>query len=294
MLALANRFPAAHLHVVDLPYRLCSWACEDPGNTNLWFDDQGRLAAWAVMQAPFWTVDYAVDPALETTLHPQVLTWAGRRARALLGTPYGLPSWYVMVFAGQTGRILDLEAAGFRCQSSRGENSWSKVSMQRSGQEPVTVYRPPAGFTVRRLAGEKEVQAYVDLHRSVFETKNMTFDWRLRTLRHPAYTPNLDIVVETPGGHLGAFCVGWLNRRPDGILVGQVEPLGCHKDFRRYALGRVALSEVLHNLQSSGAEEIFVETDNYRDIAFRLYEWMGFRVVQEVLIYRKDFRDDAG
>ncbi len=289
LLALAGQFPSDHLHVIDLPYRLSSWACQNPGNTNLWFDEDGKLLAWAVLNTPFWTLDYVCSPVADPDLYPQILNWAGERAFALLGTEYGQPSWFVNVFAGQTERIRQLEDAGFRCQSDLGENSWSKVLMRRPGSEPAAVYRPPAGFTVRSLAGESEAQAYVDLHRAVFETKNMTLDWRLRTLSSPAHTPDLDIVIESPDGRLGAFCVGWLSRRPDDALMGQIEPLGCHKDYRRYALGRVALAEVLRRMQAKGAEEIFVETDNYRDNAFRLYEWMGFQVLKDVLVFRKNY-----
>jgi hypothetical protein len=34
---------------------------------------------------------------------------------------------------------------------------------------------------------------------------------------------------------------------------------------------------------------MYVETDNYRDEAFRLYESVGYRVIQDVLVYRKDY-----
>jgi ribosomal protein S18 acetylase RimI-like enzyme len=67
--------------------------------------------------------------------------------------------------------------------------------------------------------------------------------------------------------------------------------LGCHKDFRQYALGRVALAEGLRRLQALGARNIFVETDNYRNTAFRLYQSFGFEVLQDVLVYRKDYGD---
>jgi hypothetical protein len=63
------------------------------------------------------------------------------------------------------------------------------------------------------------------------------------------------------------------------------------KDFRQYALGRVALSEGLSRLKSLGARNIFVETDSYPNTAFRLYETFDFQVNQNVLIYRKVYRN---
>ena len=68
--------------------------------------------------------------------------------------------------------------------------------------------------------------------------------------------------------------------------------LGSHKDFRQYGLGRVALSEGLRRLQSLGAQNIFVETDNYRNTAFRLYESFDFQTIEDVHVYRKDYETE--
>lgn len=286
MVALAKQFAAENLHAVDLPYRLSSWSLDEGDNVQLWFDEDDKLVGWAAIQTPFWTIDYAYHPSLERELHLEMLAWAEKRARAILGTPYGHPAWYVMVFDNQTQRIQDLEASGFACQADVGDHSWSKVLMRRSVSTPVKLFQPPAGYTVRSLKGQQEVEAYVELHRSVFESKNMTVEWRQRTLEHPAYPKDLDIVVEAPDGKLVAFCVCWFDEES---RIGHVEPLGCHKDFRKYALGRVALSHGLRRLQSRGANEIFVETDSYRNTAFRLYEFFDFEVIKNVLVYRKDF-----
>lgn len=287
MSALARQCFGNNLHVVDLPYRLSSWALDNPENVALWFDENQELVAWAVLQSPFWTIDYVCHPENEADLHREILVWADQRAQRVQNTPYARSAWFVMVFSGQHDRIRDLEQAGFACQSDVGEDSWSKVLMRRSAQAPINVYKPrTSGFTVRALAGEKEVSKYVDLHQSVFESKNMTLDWRMRTLQHPDYTPELDIVIEASDGNLAAFCICWLDKHS---MNGHVEPLGNHKDYRQYALGRVALSEGLHRLQALGAQNIYVETDNYRNTAFRLYESFDFQVIQDVLVYRKDY-----
>ncbi len=287
MLALTRQCAQDNLHVVDLPYRLCSWALDAPDNVGLWFDAHQCLIAWAVLQTPFWTIDIVCHPSVESELHPEILRWADQRARATLDTPFGHPAWYCMVFSDQSQRIQDLAAAGFSCQADIGEDSWSKALLQRSGETPVKIYRPrSSGFIVRPLAGENDIADYVMLHRTVFETKNMTVEWRLRTLMHPAHRPDLDIVVEAPDGRLAAFCIGWFD---DALQAGHVEPLGCHPDFCRYALGRVVLSEELHRLQARGARQIYVETDAYRNTAMRLYESFDFQVMKEVLVYRKDY-----
>ncbi len=93
-------------------------------------------------------------------------------------------------------------------------------------------------------------------------------------------------MVEGPDGRLAAFCICWLD---DITKEGQVEPLGCGKDYRRYALGRVALAEGLSRLQALGAKAIYVETDSYRITVVVLYESFYFQVIEDVLVYRKDY-----
>jgi len=290
MAALVHEAPADNLHVADLPWHLSSWAFDYPDNVGLWVDAGGQMLAWAVMQTPFWTIDCACHPAADKNLHRQLLAWADDRARQTLGTPSGRPRWYVNVFADQAGRIRDLEQAGFASQSNVGEDSWSMVLMRRSPETPVADCALPAGVVIRPLAGGSEVDAYVDLQRAVFETENMTVDWRSRTLQQPQYVPDLDLVADAPDGSLVAFCICWLDKETNPVS-GQVEPLGVHPDWRKSGLGRALLSEGLRRLRSHGASQIYVETDNYRDAALMLYESAGFRVIKDVLVYAKDYED---
>lgn len=288
--ALARAYPGDSLHVVDLPYRFSSWALDEPRNVGLWTDETGELVGWAVMQVPFWTIDYACDPRAGAGLHRQILGWADRRAQHLFGSSSGRPCWFVNVFAGQDHRMRDLEAAGYACQADMGEDSWSKVLMARKAGTHLPARALPAGFAVRPLDGEREIMAYVDLHRAVFESRNMTSEWRARTLRCPEYVPELDLVAVAPDGHLAAFCVCWLDRTGDQI-TGQIEPLGVRADLVGRGLGRGILTDGLRRLHQLGAQRVYVETDSYRNPALRLYEWAGFRVLRDVLVYRKDFED---
>jgi ribosomal protein S18 acetylase RimI-like enzyme len=197
--------------------------------------------------------------------------------------------WFVEVFAHQTDRIRDLEDAGFASQANVGEDSWSKVLLHRPADMPVPDYSLPAGFTIRPLAGENEVEAYVRLHRAAFESKNMTVDWRRRTLCCPEYRADLDLVVVAPDGRLAGFCVCWLDIDSKGRPSGQIEPLGVHKGFRHLGLGRVLVSEGLRRLSLHGVQSVYVETDQHRNAALGLYEEVGFRPIHQILVYRKDY-----
>ena len=290
---LARQTRPVNLHVTDLPYRFCAASPDDHENIRLWIDEHDVLLAWAVLEIPHDTLDFVCLPEMESDLLPQSLAWADERSRAHPeiiphGTPEDSACWFVNVFSDQAARIRMLEAAGFACQADVGEYSWSKVFMQRPVGLPVQDYRIPAGFVIRPLAGEKELETYVQLHRETFGSNLMNVAWRKRMLQHPAYIPDIDLVVVAPDGRLGAFCICWLDSSGTE-KIGQIEPLGCHPDFRRYALGRLALAEGLRRLQAYGASQVFVETDNWRNTAFQLYESLGFRVAKDVLVYRKDY-----
>jgi len=285
MQALARAFPEDHLHTTDLPWRLSSWALDDPDNIGLWVAENGRLVGWAVLQTPFWAVDFAIDRAQSASLLPHILRWADARAGQIQPTQYGHPAWFSMLFADQPERIHEMELAGWASQADVGANSWSKVWMYHQGVVPAIFL--PDGFIIRPLAGSAELEAYAELQCSVFESKNMTADWRRRTLEYPGYCAETDLVVAAPDGRLAAFCIGWLDQKKRG----QIEPCGVRSEFRNLGLGKAVLLECIQRLYAHGAGKIHLETDNYRNAALDLYRSVGFRVERNVLVFRKDYTE---
>jgi ribosomal protein S18 acetylase RimI-like enzyme len=284
MLALVRAFPEDNLHVLDLPYRLSSWALDDAENVGLWEDAEGRLRAWAALQTPFASLDYAYDPqARDLGLGPAILTWAIRRATAIAGRPNGRPAWQVSMREDQTDRLADAERAGF----TRDPDAAQVVLTRPTGPAPPAPR--PAGFAIRPLAGAAEAEAYAALHRAAFGTPNMTAAWKTRAMQTPEYRPELDLVMQAPDGRLAAFCVGWLGADAAGGPVGQVEPFGVSPEFRRLGLGRALLSEGIRRMQALGARETRVQTDLYRDAAVALYERAGFRLAQRIVVCRRVF-----
>src|SRR5262245_51567895 len=166
MAALVHADPSEHAHVVDLPYRFSSWAFDDPENICLLEDDRGDLLAWAVLQFPFWTIDYAYHPAAPATIHQQILSWADARARQPSASSPGRPTWFVNVFEWQAQRRQELEAAGFISQADVGDDSWFQLIMERKAEQPVPEAPVPSGFSIRPLQGPAEVDGYVALHRA--------------------------------------------------------------------------------------------------------------------------------
>lgn len=286
---LALAVPGASLHMVDLPYRLCSPSAQLLENVRLWEDAQGSLLGFAIAQLPWLTVDYVVHPAARDAgleLEEAILAWALERWPRFMAE-HGLRySLFVEVREDQPERVALLE----RLRLVRDE--WHTLHLAQSLKDDIPAAQPPDGFTIRPLAGEEEAAAYVALHRAAFGSENMTLDWRQRTLRAPQYVPELDLVAVAPDGRLAAFCICWLTQRShdeNGGNAGQVEPIGVHPDFQQRGLGRALLLEGLRRLKAHGALTAYVDSDGDNAASRLLYESAGFRVASIVLKYRKDF-----
>lgn len=291
MAALVRDSLAENLHIMDLPYRLSSWALDDPQNCSLWFDLSGRLVGWALMLTPMWSVDLVClpgDGAADT--YAQMLAWADARARAALGTPSGRPIWFVNVREDQRQRRALLEASGFRDQSYVDPDPWRKVFLRHTGAPAVAGAAALSGFTIRPLAGPVEVDAYVALHRAAFGSPNMTAEWRRRTLDRPEYDPELDLVALDSAGSLLGFCIGWYAAAgPGGQAGGQIEPIGVLPGGQRRGVGRALAGEVLRRLYRRGARAVYVETDETDPGTLAFYESLGFQICWRVPVYRKDY-----
>jgi mycothiol synthase len=293
LMRLVQQRPRAHVHVVDLPYRLSSWAWTSPAQTRLWMTPAGELHAWACLQTPFWSLDLAIHPEAPPTLTADVLAWADARAEETMSTRYGRPMWFAFAFSDQHRLIDALETAGFTSHAT-GADAWSMVLLRHAATAPAAEADVPPGFSLRTLQGQAEVSAYVELHRRVFDSDSMTEDWRSAVLRQPAYDADLDLVIVDPDGQLAAFCVGWLG--PVGWndrTAGQIEPLGVADRHRGRGLGRVIARECVRRLYAKGAQDVYVETDLHRDAALATYEAVGFREERSIRVFRKHYGPTA-
>lgn len=284
-LALADQSPLGVPHQADWPYRFSSWAMDDPRNAQGWFDGS-HLLGWAVMQTPFWAMDCVAHPDAPATLYGDMLMWAKTRAAEMHAQGAGRPMWFISIDAACTQQRSALESAGFVDVFDDGEDAWSKVLFELTQPQTPTRAPLPAGLHIRSLNCATEIQAYVDLHREVFGSENMTASWRAQSTRIAGYINDLDLVVATEAGELHGFCVAWLRRRASGETVGQIEPLGVRENQRGQHLSQALMTEAIRRLRENGATRIFVETDRQREAAMAAYASMGFAISYDVQVYR--------
>jgi ribosomal protein S18 acetylase RimI-like enzyme len=198
----------------------------------------------------------------------------------------GRSMWFISIPAACLSQRRELEALGFEDVSEASEDAWSKVLFELVDASVLPPVELPEGYQIRSLNAESEIQAYVDLHREVFRSGNMTHGWRTNAMQVIGYDNDLDLVIASDAGELCGFCVAWLRKLASGETVGQIEPLGVRESHRGQKLSGSLLAEAIHRLRSRGASRVFVETDRQRSAATAAYLAMGFRVAREVRVYR--------
>jgi ribosomal protein S18 acetylase RimI-like enzyme len=189
---------------------------------------------------------------------------------------------FVDVGEDDAARQAMLASLGF------ARHGWYQLHLTQPLDTPIPPGDVPAGYGIRPLAGEAEVEGYVALHRTAFGSENMSAAWRRQTLATPQYRAGLDLVAVAPDGRLAGFCIGWL-ASVEGRVEAQIEPLGVHPDAQGRGLGRALILEALRRFRVAGAVRAHIEVDGDNDAARGLYVATGFRPSAKFLKYGLKF-----
>ncbi len=272
-----------HIHDIDMPYRLTSIWIEDGCEFAIWEDDD-QLLGWACFQTAWWNLDIMIPPITRSSpLEKEIVEWGVAQMQAYSNRS-GDSFWgSVEIFKGDphasalTRTLLDVGFKQFEWSTLRFAQSLSADTLPSfsisSGQATL-----PNGYTIRPLAGQAEVAGYVAAHRAAFNSEVMTEAWRSRTLEHPEYRPELDLVVVDAAKRVVGFCIGWLL---DG--VGQLEPIGIHPEFQGLGLGKALESAAIHTLHQHGARTLLVDHVSLNEKAISLSKKNGFKQVDNAL-----------
>lgn len=139
----------------------------------------------------------------------------------------------------------------------------------------------PAGFIVRPLQGESEISVWLDLHMAAHPDGQLDEEYRRAMMAVPDYRQDLDYVMVSPEGALVAYCVGTMERQPDGSFVGYTDPVAVHPDWHGKGLGKAIMRFCMRHLIDEGASLIEVMTSSENLPMQRLAESVGFSLVEE-------------
>jgi mycothiol synthase len=96
----------------------------------------------------------------------------------------------------------------------------------------------------------------------------------------PGYHRDLDVVAAAPEGVIAAFVNGWIDTLNQ---IGDLGPVGTRLAYRRQGLTRAVLLESLHRMKTLGMNRVCVSTGELNLPAIRLYESIGFKIVNKYL-----------
>lgn len=251
---------------------------------RIWHDEKGKLIGYAIL---------GEDPSFDCqVLHEyewcgieeEALAWAETRLVELRA--HDAYQWGGNLVSGSrqdnAKRISFLEQHGFQIG---GEFSEVNMICSLSGNLPEVVV--PAGCQVRALAAEGELSNRAAAHRQVWQpwtVGNVSDDDYATFMRLPSYDRELDVVAIAPDGVIAAYVNGWVdpvNR------VGDFGPVGARTEYRRQGLTKAVLLECMQRMQRRGVGRVSVSTGETNEPALRLYESVGFRVVNKFLEYVK-------
>lgn len=266
-----------HIHAIDMPYRLTSTWQDQGCEIGLWEKD-GELVAWAVFQPPWFNVDYVMLPSLQgTPLEMEIFSWGkeqmSKNANHTGSQFYGSFEFSSDAHHAQTTKI-HLEEQGFQ------PFDWSITQFTLNLKHNLPSPQLKSGFQIRPLRGISEAQVYVDLHRAAFDSDKMTLSWRERTLTHPGYRPELDLVVVNPNDEPVGFCICWIWQG-----AGHIEPLGVHPDYQGQGLGKALELAAAHILRDYGLRTLHVDHVSFNEKAIALSRKTGFKQFKNALRY---------
>ena len=274
-----------HIHLVDMLFRQTSTWQDHGCELGIWQKDD-EILAWAVFLPPWWNLDFAIHPAERGSgLEDEVFAW-GKEQMLAYARRTGESFWgSVEIFEDSPNAddtAANLAKLGFQ------QFEWSTLRFEIRVDQESPQAQIPQGFQIRPLAGASEVDAYVKLHRAAFGSDRMTRAWRLRTLAHPAYQPEIDLVAVSPQGELVGFCICWMWHD-----LGQIEPLGVHPDYQGLGLGRALELSALGALRNYDVRKVYLDHVSLNDNAIALSLKNGFKQSNNALRYYVD-TDEIG
>lgn len=258
-----------HIHIVDMPFRQTSTWQDHDCEIGIWQKGE-EILGWAVFLPPWWNLDFAIHHAEHgSNLEKEIFAW-GKEQMLAYSKRSGESFWGSVEFFEDTPnaeRTIDnLTSLGFE------KFDWSTIRFDIALDQGTPQPQLPDGFAVRPLDGISEVDEYVSLHRAAFGSERMTKAWRMRTLAHPAYRPEIDLVVVSPEKKLVGFCICWIWNE-----TGQIEPLGVHPDYQGLGLGRALELCAIERLRDQGARLVNLDHVSLNENAITLSLKTGFR-----------------
>jgi mycothiol synthase len=271
----------------DLREMLCQSDLQ--ANTRLWLDQQDQLVAFALVDA-FHNLLFDLDPkAASAELDDAIIQWGLACLKREPQADAEELALDTVCREDDTARMAWLTQYGFQSQALR------TLRFVRSLSDPIPDPQLPAGFFIRPVNGNAEVEALVTLHRAAFGTDNMTIEERRAMMSGPDYVPELDLVAVAPNDRLVGFCVCGIHTEENvvtGRSEGYTDPIGVHPDFQKQGLARALISTGLKLLRERGLVYATLGTSSENVAMQAAARSAGFQLQSAKVWFTKSFSED--
>jgi mycothiol synthase len=246
---------------------------------QLWEQD-GACVAWTLLSPMVNAADVFVHPRFyNRELLSYLWGWAVEHLQPLL--PAGEPVRADWVAEDDPLLRGVLTGLGFEPQAGK-----QFTSLERPLAAPRVMATPPAGFILRRLAGEEELETRARASHGAFQSAMPLEAYQesyRRFMRSPGYRAAYDLVaVEATTGAVAAFALVW----PDEATgLALFEPVGTHPAYQRRGLARALLAHGLDQLQAAGMRAARINVAAKNQPAAALYQSLGFVPRRRLMTY---------
>ncbi len=264
--------------------RLADPSLDPPQDTLLCENADGEWVGAAIVEFSSHEFDLVLNPRAPERDQAglELMAFVGERVARQARTSHEAVVLFTNAREGDRERIDLLQRHGL----VKGQGSGLYLRHRLDSLLP-----PPnlaRGLTVRAFAGPQEAEAYVEAHRQVFWTQNLTREWRIRLAQMPGYRADHDLVAVAPDGCIAGFCLSWLDPQPDtagGRREGYLQELGVRPGFRKLGLGRALFLECLTRLKADSAASVVGHVSADNQPALDLYQNLGARPVFAISSY---------
>lgn len=255
----------------------------DPHRTLLCFGERGEPSAFAIL----WGGQYLgmlVRPDTRGSLEPVLLAWAMDSVRRSSASGAGITRLYVLCLSDDTHSRTLLEQAGYTLDMTE----WR---MGRVLDKGLPESQLPAGFTLRTLRSEQDMEDWLGLYAASFPA-NVPHLRRWRHMRADEdWQSDLDLIAVDSLGRLAGACtctITRIGRDTEAVLEGRTEPVMVRSELQGLGLGSALVRTGLRLLRERRVSLALLTTESDNHGAHRLYSRLGYQHLYDACWYGRE------
>jgi ribosomal protein S18 acetylase RimI-like enzyme len=246
--------------------------------TQFWLDDSGNIAGYAFIDPRFCNLDFEVEPVRDTVrLQKEIIPW-------------GIETFKQLKSKGKVAREATLDTNCNERDTLRVEllksfgfipRDLMTLHLTRCLSDPIPPVALPAGFTIRPVTGEDEVDAVTALFHAAYGSERMTREDILSIMRTSSYDRELDLVAISPDGRLIGLCTCGIEEDLNRLLsqkLGSTDPVLVHPDFQGLGLARALIWSGWEKLKTRGIQVAELLTSSHNEKGIAAFIKAGYRI----------------